>query len=155
MHCNSSVFPLSTCISQWQVLDNWYWYLINGDHIGPKNVLHFRYINTKVSTCRLGGVQPVWNWDGKVRHLHDPRLVWKQVLHGNCRQEIWREPSSFSDGWEQCFHLKQSDHFTVVNPLTLCFHCVRCVGQRLLHSVQQSAGSQRHSWWQHHGGGVR
>lgn len=61
-------------------------------------------INT-VWTHRLGGVQPVWNRHGKVWDLHDSWLVWKQVLYGNSHQEIWREPSSFSNGWQRRPHL--------------------------------------------------
>lgn len=63
--------------------------------------------NYNVWICRLGGVQPVWNWHGEVRHLHDPWLVWKQVLHGDRHQEIWRKPYSFSNGWQRRFHLLQ------------------------------------------------
>lgn len=117
-------------------------------------IIGFIIVNNNVWTHRLGGVQPVWNWHGKVRHLHDPWLVWKQILYGNCHQEIRRKSSSFFNGWQRRFHLLQITTNQNVNRLTCRCGCRR-VGQRVLHSVQQSVGSQRYRWWQHHGRGIR
>lgn len=70
-------------------------------------IVGFSNAHHNVWLHRLGGVQPLWNWHGEVRHLHDPWLLWKQVLHGNRHQEIWRKSNSFSNGWQRWFHLLQ------------------------------------------------
>lgn len=83
-----------------------------------------------------------------------PDLFGSKFFMGTVVKKYEENPLHFLMGKKDvCTHNRVDEISTMI--LTVCFRCVRCVGECLLHSLQQSAGSQRHSWWQHNGGGVR
>lgn len=87
-----------------------------------------------------------------------PDLFGSKFFMGTVIKKYEENPLHFLMGEKDAFMSDTTVDRTIrpsVSLLTIWFHCVRCVGQRVLHPVQPSAGSQRHSWWQHHGGGVR
>lgn len=81
-------------------------------------ILYFRLILLTKQTfyflfCRLGGIQSIWDWYGKVWHFYVSWFVWKQVFYGDSGEEVQWKSFAFLNGWV-CDRRKLKTNFSSV-----------------------------------------